>query len=82
MSSKPRSLPPTKTAPGVFPMKPTEVRDLATLLAQRNQIEGQIRGVLMAAKARLGLAIDANLGLNLDECAFYIPPTGPSAPNG
>ena len=83
MSAKPRLAPggapivnlPHVTPPAAstsHPMSPQEALAFGRLLAQREQIEGALNGVLAQAKARLGLAIEAKVEIDLGAAVYRV----------
>ena len=85
MSAKPRLAPggapivnlphvtqPEAVPPQSFPMSPQEALAFGRLLAQREQIEGALQGVLAQAKARLGLAVEAKVEIDLGGAVYRV----------
>lgn len=73
MSAKPKILPPVEAAT-TYPMSPQEALAFGRLLAQREQIEGALNGVLAGAKARLGLAIEAKVEVDVGAAVYRVRP--------
>lgn len=71
MSAKPKILPPVEAATS-YPMSPQEALAFGRLLAQREQIEGALQGVLAQAKARLGLAVEAKVEVDVQAAVYRV----------
>ena len=71
MSAKPKILPPVEAGPS-YPMAPQEALAFGRLLAQREQIEGALQGVLAQAKARLGLAVEAKVEVDIGAAVYRV----------
>lgn len=72
MVNLPHIVPPEAPAPRVFDMSAHEAAAFARLIEQRNQIERAIEGVGAQAKARLGLAVEARVEIDMDACVYRV----------
>ena len=71
MSAKPKILPPVAAATP-YPISPQEALVFGRLLAQREQIEGALQGALAQAKARLGLAVEAQVEVDVGAAVYRV----------
>ena len=71
MSKAPR-LAPVPAAVAEYPMTPHEARDFARLLEQRAQIDRALEGIGAQAKARLGLAVEAKVEIDLGAAVYRV----------
>ncbi len=55
-----------------FDMTGQEAMAFGRLLAQREQIEGALQGVLAQAKARLGLAVEAKVEVDVGAAVYRV----------